>query len=296
MTTSRDGRRWFVTCDDLDTKPWLGARRDTVLAVLTAAYQTAIALRDSGAEFVVAPIATLTGTPVYRVDDRHCVSLFPYVDGKPGEWGRSPGRAGLDDVIALLARLHASPRPAGTATRPRPDVPARDDLEQALRDLDRAWDGGPLSDLARRELASHRAVIVDWLSCLDHYALRAETTNPPLVVTHGEPHPGNLIRTHGGFALIDWDTVAVAPRERDLWMLVDGNADVAARYRDVSGATLDRDALAAYRRLWALTDLAAFTRQLRGEHRRDADAERALRGLRSILGGREPAPYGRPPR
>jgi spectinomycin phosphotransferase len=293
MTTSRNGRRWFVTCDDLDTKPWLGARRDTVLAALAAAYETAMVLRDSGAEFVVAPTATLTGAPVHRVDDRHCVSLFPYIDGEPGAWGRSPGRVGLDEVIALLARLHASPPPAGTTTRPGPEVPARDDLEQALRDLDRAWDGGPLSGSARRELATHRAVIVDWLSDLDQFALRAETTNSGLVVTHGEPHPGNLIRTRTGFALIDWDTVAIAPRERDLWMLVDGNADGADRYHELSGVTLDRDALAAYRRLWALTDLAAFARRLRGEHRRDADAERAFGGLRSILGGREPAPYGR---
>jgi spectinomycin phosphotransferase len=35
-----------------------------------------------------------------------------------------------------------------------------------------------------------------------------------MVVTHGEPHPGNLIQTSAGLVLIDWDTVAVA-RRRD---------------------------------------------------------------------------------
>src|SRR4029453_12194244 len=37
-----DGRRWFVTCDDLDTKPWLGSDRDSVFDGLRAAYQTAM--------------------------------------------------------------------------------------------------------------------------------------------------------------------------------------------------------------------------------------------------------------
>jgi hypothetical protein len=32
-----DGRRWFVTCDDLQTKPWLGSDCDAVFEGLLAA-------------------------------------------------------------------------------------------------------------------------------------------------------------------------------------------------------------------------------------------------------------------
>ena len=41
-------------------------------------------------------------------------------------------------------------------------------------------------------------------------------------MTHGEPHAGNVMRTDEGRLLVDWDTVALAPPERDLWMLVVG--------------------------------------------------------------------------
>jgi len=44
--------------------------------------------------------------------------------------------------------------------------------------------------------------------------------------------------------------------------------------------------------MWALSDLAAYTAQLRGEHQHDADAERALAAIESILDGRQPSPYG----
>jgi hypothetical protein len=96
--------------------------------------------------------------------------------------------------------------------------------------------------------------------------------------------------------LVDWDTVAIARPERDLWMIDDVDATAVTAYRELTGITLDPEALVAYRLLWALADLAAFTVQLRGEHERDADAENALAALRGILSGREPSPYGTPPR
>jgi aminoglycoside phosphotransferase (APT) family kinase protein len=39
------------------------------------------------------------------------------------------------------------------------------------------------------------------------------------VLTHGEPHPGNLIQVGSRWMLVDWDTTLVAPPERDLWLL-----------------------------------------------------------------------------
>ena len=86
--------------------------------------------------------------------------------------------------------------------------------------------------------------------------------------------------------------MAVARPERDLWMLDDASQSLVAAYRDLTGTTLDPEVLAAFRRLWALTDVAAFTVQLRRPHEQDADADRALAGLLSILEGREPAPFG----
>lgn len=93
-----------------------------------------------------------------------------------------------------------------------------------------------------------------------------------------------------GLVLVDWDTVALARHERGLWMLADDAT--LATYVELTGATVDHDALAAYRLLLALADLTAYTMQLRTEHQGDADDEWAVGAIRSILDGREPAPYG----
>jgi spectinomycin phosphotransferase len=290
-----DGRRWFVTCDDLDTKTWLGSDRDSMFDGLRAAYETAMDLRRAGLTFVVAPVASLSGVPAERVDERHSVSMLDHVDGKPGHWGRPAGPRTRRQLVTMLARLHRSTPAVGRLARRGLDVPGRDDLHRALEDLDRPWDGGPLSELARRELAAHAGRVDGWLHDLDRFAARDDGVDADAVVTHGEPHPGNLIRTRTGLKLIDWDTVALARPERDLWMVGAVDEDVVTTYHGLTGIRLDPEILAAYRLLWALTDVAAFTARLRGEHKRDGDTDKALAALRSIVNGREPAPYGSAP-
>lgn len=287
--------RWFVTCDDLDTKPWLGADRDTVFSGLLAAYRTAHDLHESGLGFVVAPVPSASGGLAERLDDRHSLSVFEHVEGEPGRWGQPMSAKGRAELMQHLADLHAADPTGRPLSRRGFNVPGRQSLDDALACAGEAWDGGPLSEAARRELVTHGDQLDRWLIELDQLSERFDGPADGLVVTHGEPHPGNLIVTRRGLRLVDWDTIALARPERDLWMVARPGSRAAADDRTMATATLDPEALAGFRLLWAVTDVASYTAQLRSHHVRDADAERALEALRSIFSGREPAPYGVPP-
>ena len=105
------------------------------------------------------------------------------------------------------------------------------------------------------------------------------------VVTHGEPHRGNTILDPSGrLHLVDWDTTLVAPRERDLWWIVDDELtgwDVfAAAAGDVS---LDTEAVELYRRRWDLSDIASFVAEFRRPHEDDANTSASFGHLRSYL-------------
>ena len=115
-----DGPRWFVTVDDLDTKPWLGHDRDSVFDGLVVAYSTAIGLQLSGEAFVGAAETAISGAAARRIDDRHSLAIFKYIDGHPGRWGQQLSLAGLSQVVAMLAQLHQHPGPRNLPTRTKP--------------------------------------------------------------------------------------------------------------------------------------------------------------------------------
>jgi spectinomycin phosphotransferase len=290
-----EGLRWFVTCDDLDTKPWLGSDRESVFVGLNAAYRAAHLLRETaGLSFVVAPVPTRSGKPTTRLDARHTVALLPYLDGEEGRWGDPLGPAERQDVLELLAELHDAASRVRAPVRRTSDVPGRHGLESALGDLDRVWTGGPYSEPVREELLGSRDFVARWLCDFDELASRVTFQAPLPVLTHGEPHPGNLIRGADGLSLIDWDTVATDRPERDLWMLDDGAGSVVAAYQSLTGRSVDPFALRLYRRAWALSDLAAYVSQLRVPHGDDEDSRKAWNALLGILRSEEPRPYGGP--
>ena len=107
------------------------------------------------------------------------------------------------------------------------------------------------------------------------------------VVTHGEPHAANVISTGGRHVLIDWDTVGLAPPERDLWMVVDGDGDEARTYTATTGHTIDRVAMDFYRLAWDLDDLAAYLSELRSPHHHDEDTENAYVGVTRCVASRD---------
>jgi Phosphotransferase enzyme family len=87
------------------------------------------------------------------------------------------------------------------------------------------------------------------------------------VITHGEPHPGNVLRSGNRLLLIDWDTVGVALPERDLWHVTGSDSPEAAMYSELTRRVVcDDTALAAYRLCWQLDDLGLNVALFRSPH------------------------------
>ena len=283
IVNDTDGPCGFATADDLDLKPWLGDTRESVFEGLSHSFGTAVALRNDGLGFVTAPITTSSGETLRRFGSHYTVALFPFVAGQPGTFGRyeTAERAAL---LAMLAELHqATPVVAAVARRVDLGVPGRRRLEAALQELNQTWTAGPLSEPARQLLAPHAAYVGELLSLFDRLSLDVATRSGDWVVTHGEPHGGNLMRADHGYVLVDWDTVALAPRERDLWMF----AEETGTYTDATGYEPDEVGVNFFRLTWDLEDIAAFTGELRSPHEYDDDSEKAYEALTYYLTTRE---------
>ncbi len=256
------GGRWFASVDVLaEEGPEESADR------LSAALAVAATVRDAGLAFVVAPIRTRDGSIVRRLPGGYALALYPYVAGRSGNFSDPLTSIFAAELIGMLCSLHAAPLAGGDGGVGVETflLPGRARFEQALAERDDA-DGwpGPYGERLRPLLARHAEGVERVLREHDRLVAAAGPQTERLVLTHGEPHPGNLIRTLDGLVLVDWDTALLAPPERDVWLLDDRtDGQASAEYVARSGRPLSPELLARYRLAWALTDLAVFVELLR---------------------------------
>jgi spectinomycin phosphotransferase len=295
VATTAGGSRCFVTVDDLDTKRWISCEREASLLGLQAAYGAAAVLRDvAGLEFVLAPCRTVAGDLLVRIAPAYTVSVFPWIDGRAGAWGEKSGVASQPEVLGLLAALHETRTPTDLGlSRQGTEGQGQGFLRDALATLDDTWVGGPFSEPARQLTRANAERLMAWLTDYERGSiLESAIPNEDLVITHGEPHPGNLMRGEEGLLLIDWDTAGLAPRERDLWMLDDGVNGRFGAYEKVTGTAVRPEGLAFYRLGWSLMDIGDSLQMFRSPHSETSHMSRAWSTLVDYLGAGQARPWG----
>lgn len=104
-----------------------------------------------------------------------------------------------------------------------------------------------------------------------------------MVLTHGEPRPGNTMRTSEGWVLINWDTVLLAPPERDLWSLDPGDGSIIGTYADATGTTPLPPLVELYRIRWDVAELAADVSRFWRPHPGSLDDEKSWDTLSSLI-------------
>jgi spectinomycin phosphotransferase len=273
------GTRWFATASRV-TDP-------TDIADLYATMEAARDLADAGLAFVVPPVRAANGEVVRQAGAGYAITVFPFIDGVPLTWRDVLSPADRLVVVHMLAALH-------TAASPRRPVPVRDlnprsrvELERALSGRDGPWLGGAYREAVRALISDHADALMTALTAYDALVDEVAATSSP-VLTHGELHPGNLIRQSGSFCLIDWDTAGLAPPERDLWSILSDTGAEGARYAELTDHQVSQAALDLYRQRWDIDEIGLTLADLKAAHHRDQDTEvgwaalvAAVRGLAS---------------
>ncbi len=264
------GDRWFATASRLtdladvaDLRATMGAARD---------------LADAGLDFVVAPARARTGEVVIPVGSGYAISVFRFADGTPLRWNDDLGAADRLAVVDMLAALHTARLPADSVPIRDLNPRSRSQLEISLRERGRPWRGGPYAEAARALVSEHADGLTAALAAFDRLAA-AVAASSSLVLTHGEPHTGNLIRRGASYLLIDWDTAGLAMPERDLWWILSDSGAEAARYAELTGHEVSQRAVALYRLRWDLDDAGLLLADFRSPHAQDKDTEVGWAGL-----------------
>jgi spectinomycin phosphotransferase/16S rRNA (guanine(1405)-N(7))-methyltransferase len=280
-----DGRRWFVTADDLIAKKWHRAEPQRgPMRRLQAALSTARRLCDDGLTFVVAPVAGRSDDVLRVAADHFAIAVYPHVHGRSPDSDTYATRADRLAVLDLIAAVHRVPDSISRhALVDSFAVQYRDELTVALTELSGRWDTGPYGEPARALLGRHAGELQRVLAHYDSLVTAARGRSERAVLTHGEPHPRNTLMSDRGLKLIDWDTALRAPPERDIWTLAAGDPHIVDIYEATTGVVVLDDTLALYRLRWDLTEIAIYTALFRQPHRATADTSIAWQGLNDYL-------------
>ncbi len=279
------GERWFLTIDDLEAKRHRpGEPLPEVRQRLNAALETARCLRDNGLEFVIAPLPTTAGTVLAPVEDHFDAALYPWIEGRTHANGVYEHHSDRREVIGLLGAVHSVDTSTARETG-RDDfaIPNRDELMRAIDEVGRPWDFGPFAERTRRLVSERAGEIESLFRRYDDFVDQAREVPDHVAITHGEPHAANTIVTATGRVLIDWDTALVAPPERDLWMVLDGTAEMSAAYEARTGVRPVGPLLDMYRMLWDLMEIAGYTAFFRVLHTDTRDAIESWTNLQEYI-------------
>jgi len=285
------GNRLFVTADDLAARRRSASdTADAAFGRLRRALETAPSLRrDAGLDFVVAPIPAAEGQVATRLTERYSLAVQPWLAGRqPGNDGEFATGADRLAVLDLLIALHAVAAGPGSARRTRPaadefTVPLATELAEAVLRVSEPWGAGPYGARARDLLAGQAEAVGALLAAYEVLARRVAARPERMVITHGEPHSANVLRMPAGYVLVDWDTVLLAPPERDLWALAESDPAIPAAYSAATGTAVDPDAMMLYRLWYDLAEIAGYIGTFRAPHDDTADTAEAWRNLRHFL-------------
>lgn len=227
---------------------------------LEATYRGAAALAEH-LEVVHPPLPTAGGRFTVPLGEGRlsCTRWVP---------GSVPARFSQEAADAVR-RIHRTPPPPGLRTwRSQVDPGLVDRLHEWSAE---PWTGGPLGERARHLV---RGGLLPLTRALSAHQELAERLDPDEFVTsHGEPGVHNQWRTtEGRLLFLDWETLARAPRERDLL----GGAHERVDH--------DPDLLRFFQLEWSLTEVAGYADWLRGPHAEDADTRIALSDLGEEIG------------
>jgi spectinomycin phosphotransferase len=247
-------------------------------------------LSEQGVAQVIPPLLTLDGR-LWAVLESYTLICYPFVDGRDGytvDMTEEHWRV-LGAALVALHTAEVPPRLAALLRRERFEPTWRVQVRGFLAGLDQVVP----PDAAATELVvflrERRTEVTGLVDEAEARAAVLEADPPPFVLCHGDAHAGNvLIDQAGALYLVDWDTLVLAPKERDL-MFVGGaqgfrgcspEEEVARFARGYGHALVDRRALAYYRYERIVQDFAAYCAQLLLSTEGGEDRPQALRYLK----------------
>ena len=246
-------------------------------------------LHERDIKSVIAPLSTRSHRLWADLSDFK-VAVFPFVEGRDGYEIDLLDQHWIDFGYALKA-LHTARIPSTVADRVQQEQYS-DRWRKRVKEFQVLVEDTQFADAIAAELAAFlkrkRDEVGELVRRAEQLASVLQTQSAPFILCHADIHAGNiLIDADNHLYIVDWDTLILAPKERDL-MFVGGGQFLNKRsaeeeerlfYQGYGQTQTNPVAIAYYRYERIVQDIAAYCEQILLTDDGGEDRENGLRQL-----------------
>jgi spectinomycin phosphotransferase len=248
-------------------------------------------LHNQGVKQVIPPLETQTHG-LWASLDEYKLMVFPFVEGHSG-WEIPLKDQHWMEFGKALKCVHQAILPQAVLDRlPRETFSPywRERVREFMRQVEaQVYDEATAAQLADF-LKSKKGEINQIVNRAEQLAAEVERQSLPFILCHADIHVGNLlIDAHDTLHVVDWDTLTLTPKERDLMFIGGGlgsgshspEDEVRLFYEGYGKTEINRTALAYYRYERIVQDIVAYCEQLLLT---DEGGDDRPEGLRQLMG------------
>ncbi len=248
-------------------------------------------LHDQGIAQVIAPLFNKRGHLWTTLDSFHVI-LYPFIKGESG-WERDLSAQNWIELGQALKRIHTVTLPTTIQSVQRETFSSF--WRSQVREFQSYVETASIDDPVSVELGAFMREKKQEISALvfhaDRLAAVLQGQNLPFALCHADIHVGNVLITPTGMLyVVDWDTMILAPKERDLMFMGSGigsqatlTADQQAAffYQGYGQVETDSAAIAYYRCERIVQDAYEYCDQILLTSGENADRTEGLRQFKS---------------
>lgn len=221
-------------------------------------------LKDNGIGQVIAPLSTGT-QELWATVDEFSIILYPFITGKEAM------KVGMTDAQwtefgSVLKRIHLTELPSNISQYVKREtfVPKWSELS---KELYKQVNARNYDDPYQKELAAfwkeNNGTIQTLIERTESIGKRLQQADLEFVPCHADIHTANILITpEQNMFIVDWDDTLLAPKERDLMFVLDGDVVHTKEERlffDGYGeVNINQLALAYYRYEWCVQEIGDF--------------------------------------
>ena len=213
--------------------------------------------------------------------------LCPFINGKSG-WDKSLTKNQLSKFGKFMEILHSLELP----NEYKKLLPVesynskyRNNVKKYLKNINNEIYESNIINIFLKNLAGKKDIIIEIINASEKIAENEKNNLQKMSLCHGDIHAGNILISETEFFIIDWDTILLSPKEKDLMFIGGGIGDrwnteeeIECFYKGYGkSADINKRLLRYYRHERIIQDIYEFYQQIINPQTDDSERELCLK-------------------